>query len=210
MALNNGSISIQKTTKGKAVPTKAQKNLKEQAVRQALDLAAAQGWDKTTLADIAKACDVTLADLHEHFDDKTDILVAFGRMIDRKVLENMGTPDDSVSPRDRLFDILMERFEALHEYRPGLVAVLESFVFDPKQALISLPHLCRSMTWMLEAAGMDTGGMRGALKVAGLSGVYLKVLKTWKDNESEDLAKTMAALDRDLGRAEQIANSLGF
>lgn len=73
-----------------------------------------------------------------------------------------------------------------------------------------MPHLCRSMTWMMEAAGIETLGLRGALKVAGLTGVYLKVLKTWTEDDSPDLAKTMAALDKDLGRAESFANTLGF
>ena len=70
--------------------------------------------------------------------------------------------------------------------------------------------LCRSMSWMLEAAGMDTGGARGAMRVAGLSGVYLKTLKVWKKDDSPDLSKTMAALDKDLNRLEQFANSFGF
>ena len=63
------------------------------------------------------------------------------------------------------------------------------------------------MAWMLEAAGMDTNGMRGAIKIAGLTGVYVYALKAWVGDESEGLAKTMAALDRGLNRAEQAANT---
>lgn len=189
---------------------KTQKNTKERVVATALDLAARQGWENTGLADIARECDLTLAQLHEIFEDKSEIIAALGRIIDRKVLDNVAVAEKGVSPRDRLFDILMERYDALNEYREGLTAVLNSFKPDPKQAVIALPHLCRSMTWMLEAAGVDTNGIGGALRVAGLSIVYIKGLHAWMDDESADLAKVMAVLDKDLSRAEKFATNLGF
>ncbi len=179
---------------------------KDEIVERALEMAATQGWAELSLRDIAEGADLSLAQLHELFEDKTDILVALGRRIDRRVLENMGDVDPEISPRDHLFDILMERFDVLNDYRAGLLAVLDSFKCDPKQAVISMPHLCRSMTWMLEAAGVETTGIRGALKVTGMTGVYLNVLRVWREDESADLSKTMAALDKDLGRAERVVN----
>ena len=179
-------------------------------VLKALEQAEQMGWENVTLSDVAVAAGISLAELFDLVEDKTDILALFGRMVDRRVLETTREPDPSVSERDQLFDIMMERYEILNDYRAGLVSILESFRFDPKQALICAPHLCRSMSWMLEAAGLDTRGARGALKVAGLTGVYLKTLRVWRDDESADLAKVMAALDKDLGRAEQFASTLGF
>jgi ubiquinone biosynthesis protein COQ9 len=189
---------------------KAQKTTKERVVAKALEMAAQQGWENTGLADIARESGLSLAELHDHFEDKSDIIAALGRIIDRKVLESVGAMEEGVSPRDRLFHILMERYDALNEYRAGLVAVLNSFKPDPKQAVIALPHLCRSMTWMLEAAGIDTNGIGGALRVAGLSVVYIKGLHAWMDDDSADLAKVMAVLDKDLSRAEKIANNFSF
>ncbi len=189
---------------------KAKKNMKEEAVEAALALAVERGWAQVSLRGVAAKVGLTLAELHEHFDDKTDILVTLGRMIDRQVLENIGEGEEGASKRDRLFDVLMERYEVLNNYRDGVCAVLDSFLCDPKQAVISLPHLARSMSWMLEAAGMDTGGIKGAVKVAGLTGVYLKVLKTWKDDDSKDLSKTMAALDKTLNRVDSLAGMCGF
>jgi AcrR family transcriptional regulator len=189
---------------------KQQKNIKEKIVEAALKLAAEKGWDKTSLADIAKAAKISLPKLHEEFDDKADILNALGRMIDKKVLERVGKTDPDTPPKERLFDVLMERYDVLQEYRTGIVAILDSFLPDPKQGFTSLPHLCRSMTWMLEATGFETAGIPGALRVAGLTGIHIKSLWVWKGDDSEDLSKTMAALDKDLNRAEQLANMLGF
>lgn len=190
---------------------KTRENIREKVVRRALALAAEKGgWAQVGLRDIARSSKISLSQLQTHFEDKDDILVALGRMIDNKVLQNAGTPDMDIPPRDRLFDVLMERFEAMGEYRAGLKAVLRSLRPDPKQAVIAFPHLCRSMTWMLEAAGIETGGLRGAVKVAGLTIVFLNVLRTWAGDETEDLGKTMAALDRNLARAVEFAGTLGL
>lgn len=186
------------------------KDVKIKIVETALALAVERGWAVVTLRDVADGAGLSLAELHEHVEDKADILAALGRMIDREVLEAIDEPEGDASNRERLFDILMERYEVLNAHREGICAVLDSFKCDPKDAVIGLPHLARSMNWMLEAAGIETSGIRGAIKVAGLSGVYLKVLYTWKNDESLDLAKTMAALDKALGRAEYVADLTGL
>lgn len=186
------------------------KPLKELAVLAALDLAARMGWNMLTLSDIADKAHCSLAELSELFDDKGDILIVYERMIDKKVLESFTEPDLSSPERDRLFDILMERFDVLNDHRDAMVSILKSFTFDPKQAVIGCPHLARSMAWMLEAAGIESSGIKGAIKVAGLTGVYVFALRAWARDESADLSKTMAALDRGLNRAEQCANTFSF
>lgn len=186
-------------------------DLKQKIIDSSLALAVEQGWDYTTLRDVAEHAGISMADLYAQLEDKNDILVLIGRMIDRRTLEQASTEEEGLSsPRDRLFDLLMDRYDILNEYREGLCAILESFKYDPKQIIISMPHLCRSMSWMLEAAGIETSGVTGAVKVTGITGVYLKVLKVWIEDESEDLSKTMAALDKALERAERAANTFGF
>lgn len=188
----------------------AHKAMREKIVMAALELADQLGWDVVTLSDIASECDLTLAQLHMYVSDKMDVLCALGRMIDTRVLDNVETPDPSASPKERLFDVFMDRYEVLNDYRTGLTAILHSFKYDPKQALISMPHLCRSMNWMMEAADVQVRGFKGAFVLAGLSGLYLKVLKTWMSDESPDLSKTMAALDKELNRAEKLAEMIGL
>lgn len=188
---------------------------REHLARTALKLAAQKGWENVSLRDIAIQSEISLARLHDLVQDKTDVLVVFGRMIDRQVLEQTSLPtdgnnDNHNNQKEILFDLLMDRFEALNEHRAGVVAVLQSFKFDPKQAVIALPYLAQSMTWMLEAARIDTNGIKGALRLTGLLGLYLKTLRVWADDDSSDLAKTMAALDQDLTRVEQWAGRLGL
>ncbi len=186
-------------------------DIKQKILDSALHLAVEQGWEYTTLRDIAEHAGVSASDLYDAIDDKNDILVILGRKIDKEIMGNIDlSDDDATNSRDRLFDIMMDRYEVLNEYREGVVSILESFKHDPKQAVISMPHLCKSMGWMLEVSGIETAGIKGALKVVGLTGVYIKVLKVWAEDESADLSKTMSALDKALERAEKAANILGF
>ena len=60
------------------------------------------------------------------------------------------------------------------------------------------------MRWMLEAAGIDAGGPAGALRTKGLMLVWLDVLRVWQSDESEDMARTMAHLDKRLALAERL------
>lgn len=184
--------------------------VKDKAIRATLDLAAERAWNGVSLNDIAKKAKISLADLHEHFDDRADILTAWGRMLDRRILDKVKEPDNSLSPRERLFDLLMERFDMLNEERDAVLSILSSFCPDPKQAVIALPHLAQSMTWMLEAAGIETTGLRGAVRVAGLTGLYLKTLWVWKSDDSADMPKTMAELDKNLERVERWAGMISL
>ncbi len=197
--------------KNKSAKNTTKAEVKEKITLSALKLASELGWSYLTLRDIAEDSGVSLGELYSYVEHKDDLLVLIGRMIDREVLKNVHIVDDaSISPREHLFDIMMDRYDILNDHREGIVAILDGFFCDPKQLVISMPHLCRSMSWMLESAGICTSGIRGAIKVTGLTGVYLKVLKTWKEDDTQDLSKTMAALDKALDRAESIANSFGF
>ncbi len=101
----------------------------------------------------------------------------------------------------------MERFDIINNNRDAVLSILKSFKSDPKQMIISLPHLGKSMMHVLTMSGVNTSGLCGMTQVTGLIGVYLYALKTWKDDESADLSKTMAAVDKALDIAEQAANS---
>lgn len=182
---------------------------KERVVAAALELAAAKGWARVSMQDIASACDCDLSMLHELFEERGDILAAYGRMVDSAVMDRIGpNGQDAGTERDRLFDVMMERFDVLNENRDAVKSIAASFCGDPKQAVIGLPHLGRSMVWMLEAACIDANGPRGAIRAVGLMGVYLYALKAWVNDDSPDMAKTMAALDRGLGHAERLADIL--
>jgi AcrR family transcriptional regulator len=171
-------------------------------IEAALSLAAERDWTGISFADIAERAAIPLAELEERFGSKGGILTAFSRRLDFKAVEN-ADGGAGMSPRDRLFDLLMERFDGLNEHRGGVLSILNSTRGNPKYALSALPHLARSMARMLEAAGEKTASPLGPLRVMGLTSLYLKTLHTWSNDDSPDMSRTMAALDQNLARAEQ-------
>lgn len=173
----------------------------------AMRAAAGIGWRRTGLADIAEEAGLSLADLHARFTSKEALLDGFVRHIDRIALTGaQQSNDEDSSYRDRLFDILMQRFDALNPYKDGLRAVVrDAGSGGVAEILCGGCRLLRSMRWMLEAAGIGTTGWLGGLRVKGLAVVFAATVQVWLRDDSEDMAKTMAALDRNLRRAEQFA-----
>jgi AcrR family transcriptional regulator len=173
----------------------------------ALMLAARQGWRRTGLGEIAAAAGLPLADAYALHPTKLGILDAFTRRIDRAVLAGTG-PAAEDPWRDRLFDVLMRRFDALQPHREALRAILRDSIGDP-QALWGAASLLRSMAWMLEAAGLPAGGWRGGVRVHLLAALYASVFRVFLGDDSADLTKTMAALDHRLRRAESFLGRRG-
>jgi AcrR family transcriptional regulator len=180
--------------------------LRERILDAALTLAARRGWRRTSLADVAAEAGIGLDQLRNKFASKPAIVGGLIRRTDERALA-LG-PAEGSSARDRLFDVLMRRFDALAADRAGIAAILRDACFDPATALCLAPRLMTSMAWMLEAAGLDSSGPVGLLRIKGLAAVYLWALREWLADDSPDLAKTMAALDRGLRQAEALAGLL--
>ena len=181
-------------------------NTREHIIETALRLTEQQGWHALSLMDVAKACDLSLADVLEWFSDKTDLLVGYGRGLDLKTLSDIDKDDGSSPLKDRLFDVLMTRIDLVNENRGAALRILKDVKCDPFSALIVLPHLSHSMQIMLDAAGGQSKGVRGSMRVYGLALCYLNTLRVWFNDDSVDLSKTMAALDKNLGYFENVDN----
>ncbi|MBW8269590.1 TetR family transcriptional regulator [Caldovatus aquaticus] len=168
---------------------------------------AAQGWHGLTMRRLAAESGLPLADLRAALPTPLHALRLHLRLTDREVLR--GTlAGQGGSARDRLFDVLMRRFDALQPHRPGVLRLLHDLGRDPLLALALAPGLVVSMAWMLEAAEIGAAGAAGLVRAQGLAGLWLAALRAWERDPSEDLGRTMAALDRLLDRAEWLARRL--
>lgn len=169
-------------------------------IAAAFRLAALEGWRKVSVPAAARAAELSLAEARARFPARATILLKFASLVDQAALRD--APADG-PVRDRLFDLLMRRFDALQAQRDGVKALLRYLPADPLAALMLAGATQRSMRWMLEAAGIDTAGTRGDLRVQGLTAVWLWSLRAWERDTSDDLSGTMAAVDNALQRAEQ-------
>ncbi len=175
----------------------------------ALSLAAVQGWRDTTLADIATEAGVPLSQARRHAPSKFAVLAAYTRRIDEIVLDGTDKAIADEPARDRLFDVMMRRFDAMAAQKKGIAAVVAEMRRDPAFATcFARGPRRRSLVWMLEAARLPSWGPLRAIQVEGLGLVYMGALRAWLDDDSEDQGKTMSALDKGLGRADAIARWL--
>lgn len=173
------------------------------AVDAFLGLVADKGFAAVTLRDVAGAAGLGLADLYRLYPDKTALVAAFVARVDAEVLA--GTPNQSdpeETARDRLFDTMMRRYDSLRPHKAALGAIRTAAARDPLLALALAPVLRRAMAAMLEAAGVPSEGLSGALRQNGLLAIHYAVSRVFDQDETGDLSKTMAALDGHLKTAE--------
>jgi hypothetical protein len=130
------------------------------------------------------------------------------KAIDRQVLSGGGADMADESPRERLFDVLMRRLETLAPHKDAVRSLLRSARRNPPLALALNALAVRSQQWMLAAANIESSGPRGLLRAQGLAVLYAQVLRVWVDDDDPGLARTMAALDRELGRGARWAGFL--
>ena len=169
-----------------------------------LALAAEKRFEEISSAEIAGRAEVSLADFRDAFPSKGAILAGFARRIDRAAL-SAGGADLDAEKRDRLFDALMRRLDAMAPYREGLREIVAWLRRDPVAAWAMNASLVNSMRFALASAGIDAEGVAGAIKLQGLALAWTRVVSVWLDDPSPDLGKTMAELDRELTRGERAA-----
>lgn len=165
-----------------------------------LELASERSWEDITISDVASRANVPLSAFRDYFPSKGAVLASFSRRIDHVVLDATGDDLAGEPVKDRLFDILMRRLDALAPYKLGLEAVYEWARRDPLAASALNRVVVNSMRFMLEAAGIDSEGPVGALKLQGLALAWGRILRVWFQDDDPGLASTMAALDRELTR----------
>lgn len=175
-----------------------------------LTLLAEKRFERIELSEVAKLANVSLADLRGEFGSTFDMVAAFMRETDRRVLSGgeQLTLDPEMpeqSARDRLFEVLMRRFEALSPYREAIRSLYRSARTHPQLAMGLNKLAVRSQQWMLSAAGVGSSGIVGGMRAQALAGFFARATQTWLDDEDPGLARTMAALDRQLASAERLA-----
>lgn len=93
----------------------------------------------------------------------------------------------SVTPKERLLELLLLQFDAFDAHDSALCGVenagwrsyFKQLYQHPCCWKTSLQNLKDNMKWLLEKASINTHGPVGTVYVCALSGVYIGALKTW-------------------------------
>lgn len=173
----------------------------DKALMAALSLSASRDWADITLAEIAEEADLNLSDFHG-VAMKDDLVDAASRYFDRAM--SAEEVDVSETARERLFEVIMLRFEAMEACRDGLLSMMK--YQDKSVARTSALFKARgdSARWALVAAKLDDMAAGPfALKTVAVAWIIRKTEHAWRRDSDGDFAKTMAMLDRELRAAEE-------
>jgi AcrR family transcriptional regulator len=181
---------------------------REKIIAAFMALLAEKRFEQIGFGDISAHASVSLATARTEFGSTLAILAAHMKELDRKVLAGEESDMAEEPPRERLFDVLMRRIEAMAPYREATRSLMKSASCNPGLAFALNGLAVRSQTWMMTAAGIDAAGPRGMIRAQGLAALFASVLRTWVDDEEEGSARTLAALDRALDRGQRMAGML--
>ncbi|TNE27374.1 MAG: TetR/AcrR family transcriptional regulator [Alphaproteobacteria bacterium] len=179
---------------------------RQKILAAALELAAKRAWESVSLLDIARKAGVPHQDITAVFPQKYDITSAVLRDIDdRMSIEDLGLDGERDSLKDRLFEIVMFRFDLLAEDREAMVSMLKPAMQSLEQAAQHKQGFCHSMRLIIEKAEMDCDHvLKEDILIAALGLVYMMTVRIWLQDDSPDMTRTMAALDRYLERMLKI------
>lgn len=178
-------------------------NTGDPVVAAFMALLAEKPIEQIGFAEIAERAGISLAELRERYGSTLAILAAQMKEIDHIVLAGVDPGMAEEPPRERLFDVLMRRIEALAPHKDAVRSLARSAARNPGLACALNSLAVRSQQWMLTAADMSAAGPRGMIRAQGLAVLFACVLRTFVDDDDPGHAKTMAALDRALARGQR-------
>jgi AcrR family transcriptional regulator len=182
--------------------------MRDVIVDAALRLAAERPWAEVTLVAIAEASGVSLAELARHVSGKTQILEAFARKMDSQLLASLASDPVEGDAHDRLFDVMLRRFELLAPHKAAIANIAKAPAEGPAEWLHLLASSLTTQGWMLAAAGIKLSGLTGDAAKLGLAKIAVDTLRIWLKDDDAGLARTMAALDRKLRDGEALMKRL--
>jgi AcrR family transcriptional regulator len=174
---------------------------RERLVVAAVDLFTEQGYDATTVAQIAERVGVTKSTFFRHFADKRELLVAGQETLSRLLVDGISEAAASASPLEAVAAGLERASSAMgpvnRELGPRLrAAVASSTELQERDALKNV-GLAAAMTAALVARGVPdpTAHLAGELGVLAFKRGYAQ----WSEGERDDARglahHALAALD---------------
>jgi hypothetical protein len=172
-------------------------------IKKGFDLINDIGWEKFSLEKLSTKEKIPINDLKVFFKCKNSIVDKFSRMIDKKIESKLRIDDfkDS-SKKDILFELIMMRFDEMEGYKGSLVKILDVSKNKPLLISIITKNVMNTMDFFLELSNSYNNYAFDFLKKNFLFFIYSITFKTWLSDETKDLSKTMAELDKLLSTAE--------
>jgi hypothetical protein len=170
--------------------------------RAALTLASSTPWREVTLLKLADTAARPISDFYGASPGEAVDCVE--EAFDRAIGDNLEALDPAQSVRDRLFELIMRRFEAMEPHRAAVLAMEAGADRDPTLMAAAHQRHVRCARWVLALSGLEADGMTGQARAQGLGVIIGQARMAWRGDDAGDFNKTMASLDKNLRRAEEM------
>jgi AcrR family transcriptional regulator len=174
---------------------------RERLVVAAVELFTEQGYDATTVAQIAEQAGVTRSTFFRYFPDKRDLLVAGQETLSRLLVEGIAEAPPEASPLEAVAAGLERASNTMgpvnHQLGPRLkAAIAASTELQERDALKSI-GLAAAMTTALAARGVPDpiAQLAGELGVLAFKRGYAEWSEADRDTAGELAPYALAALD---------------
>ena len=178
---------------------------KPDVLEAAFGLIADAGWRGYSATALAERTGASLDEIYAELPVPAALACRLGARADRAMLAVSRDELAGLSPRERLFELLMRRLDALAPFKPGLVRLSAEARGEPGLALATLASLDRMAGWLLDLAGLPNHGLRARLGRRALMLAYARLFRVWLRDDTPDQATTLAELDKRLDQLERLA-----
>ncbi|KZL18066.1 hypothetical protein PsAD2_02801 [Pseudovibrio axinellae] len=175
----------------------------QKVVASFIELLTTHRIEEITYTAIADHAGVKIDVVRACCNGKLELLAAFMREIDQKVLRERDPDLMEETPRDRLFDVLMCRLDLLGPHKESIRNLYKTVAKDPALALHLHKQVARSMKWMLVAAGIEEFGLRSVGMSNALAVGFKRVVHVWLNDDAPGHPKVMVAVDDMLADGEK-------
>jgi AcrR family transcriptional regulator len=174
----------------------------------ALHLFSEQGYDETTVAQIAERAGLTKSTFFRHFPDKRDVLSAGQETLSRLLSEGIASAPAQATPLTAVAAGLERASSAMGPVNRELAPRLEAGIAtsaELQSATRSSGRLCRGDGGALRERGVAESAASVATELGALA--FKQAFATWVEtDEDQDLADfSLAALDRLRATAAELA-----
>src|SRR2546423_12268204 len=132
----------------RALPPPPSGTDREKIIAAFMALLGEKRFEEIGFGDISARAGLSLATCRGEFGSTLAIFAAHVKDLDRKGLSNSGGDMAEEPPRERLFDVLMRRIEAMAPYREATCSLMKSVTRNPGLAIALNGLPVRSQTWM--------------------------------------------------------------
>lgn len=180
----------------------------ENMIAATRSLIARKGWLRTTMLDIAREADLGLIAGVQAMPTKLAVIDPIFNDLETAMLEKLDAELDDEELRERLFEVIMAWFDAMQTNRAEMEPLMKALPLDPLLSAAVARRFETTLDVMLEAANLKTTPLETLPRRRALGLLMADLTRVWIGDNSEDMAKTMAALDKRMGQVEDAVTQL--